>query len=437
MPVFTNIPTNILRVILTFSLFSTLGVHQSIADDVATPPELTGRVVTGYQGWFTAQDDGMDRGWVHWGFEGDFTHGKVTVDMWPDMTDYAEDLRHDTIFRHADGSTARVFSSADYGTVKLHFDWMAEYGIGGAMFQRFATSTRNKDPRVRTSIDRVFENVRQASAETGTPWALMYDLSGLQANEVVSVIREDLERLMADGDFRDDPNYLHHNGKPLVSVWGVGFNDNRKYTLDECIELVRMLKLDPQLGGNAVMLGVPYWWREGHRDATDDPRLQELIRNIDVVSPWAVGRMNSLETADTRAVDALDPDAKWLARTDTAYLPVIFPGFSWANLKASVQGKQAEFHSIPRLKGQFLWQQAVNAVRAGKAKMLYVAMFDEVDEGTAIFKVSTDPPVGQTRFATLEDGLEPDHYLWLTGEIQKMLRRETPARVRMPNRPSE
>lgn len=408
-----------------------------VSHAAAEHPELTGRVVTGYQGWFTAEGDGNDRGWVHWGFEGDFTHGKATVDMWPDMTDYAPELRYDTIFRHADGSTAQVFSSADYGTVKLHFGWMKEYGIGGAMFQRFATSTRNPEEKVRNSVDRVFHNVRRASEETGTPWALMYDLSSLRANEVVTVIRNDLERLMADDDFRKDANYLHHNGKPLISVWGVGFNDNRKYTLDECIELVAMLKKDPVIGGNAVMLGVPYWWREGHRDATDDPRLQELIKEIDVVSPWAVGRMNSLESANARAEEALAPDAKWLRQTNTDYLPVIFPGFSWANLKASVHNKKSDFHSIPRLEGQFLWQQAVNAVRSGKAKMLYVAMFDEVDEGTAIFKVSTDPPVGETRFAELESSLEPDHYLWLTGEIQKMLKREIPARVRMPKRPTE
>jgi hypothetical protein len=84
-----------------------------------------------------------------------------------------------------------------------------------------------------------------------------------------------------------------------------------------------------------------------------------------------------------------------------------------------------------------MWQQAFNAVRHGGAEMVYVAMFDEVDEATAIFKISNDPPIGQTRFVGLEDGLEPDHYLWLTGEIGKMIRGQTPARRTMPQRPAD
>ena len=68
---------------------------------------------------------------------------------------------------------------------------------------------------------------------------------------------------------------------------------------------------------------------------------------------------------------------------------------------------------IPRLKGRFLWKQFVAAKQAG-ATMIYVAMFDEMDEGTAIFKCTNDPPVGESRFVTFE-GLPSDHYLWLTG----------------------
>jgi hypothetical protein len=411
-------------------------VASTHAKDATDPPELKGRVVTGYQGWFAAEGDGNGRGWVHWGTRGSFDHGDVTVDMWPDMTEYTEELRYDTVFRHADGSVGQVFSSSDYGTVRLHFDWMKQYGIGGAMFQRFAIST-TREPAVVENVDRVFRNVRKASKETQTPWALMYDLSGLGKGQVVDVVKKDTARLMKEsGDFRKDPHYLHHNGKPLISVWGVGFSDNRPYTLDECIELVDILKNDPELGGNAVMLGVPYWWREGHRDATDDPRLQQLILDIDVVSPWAVGRMRSLETADMRAEDALAPDRQWLQqqRADTAYLPVIFPGFSWGNLKRSTQGKESEYNSIPRLGGEFMWRQAVHAVRAGRADAIYIAMFDEVDEATAIFKVSTDPPVGETHFVGYDKELGSDHYLWLAGEIGKLLRRERPLSLDMPRR---
>ncbi len=100
------------------------------------------------------------------------------------------------------------------------------------------------------------------------------------------------------------------------------------------------------------------------------------------------------------------------------YAPLVFPGFSWGNLK----GKDHNSF-IPRNKGSFLWTQLMGAIRAG-AEMIYVAMFDEIDEGTAIFKCAKKVPVGKSTFVPLEEGVESDHYLKLVGEAAKILRKE-------------
>ena len=101
-------------------------------------------------------------------------------------------------------------------------------------------------------------------------------------------------------------------------------------------------------------------------------------------------------------------DMEWCQQHGKQYLPVVFPGFSWHNLQ-----RNSPLNQIPRLEGRFLWTQYVQAKKAG-ATMIYQAMFDEMDEGTAIFKCSNSPPVGDSRFVTFED--QPsDHYLWLTG----------------------
>ena len=53
-----------------------------------------------------------------------------------------------------------------------------------------------------------------------------------------------------------NPSYLYHNGRPLVAVWGVGFNDHRKYGIDEAQTIINGLK---KLGFS-IMLGVPTHW---------------------------------------------------------------------------------------------------------------------------------------------------------------------------------
>jgi hypothetical protein len=66
--------------------------------------------------------------------------------------------------------------------------------------------------------------------------------------------------------------------------------------------------------------------------------------------------------------------------------------------------------------------------------MLYVAMFDEVDEATAIFKATNEPPTSDgVRFLTYE-GLPSDHYLWLTGQAARVIRDELPATDEPPAR---
>ena len=90
-----------------------------------------------------------------------------------------------------------------------------------------------------------------------------------------------------------------------------------------------------------------------------------------------------------------------------------------------------KFNQIPRLKGEFLWSQFVAAKRAG-ASMIYVAMFDEVDEGTAIFKCVNDVPLGEpNRFVTYE-GLPSDFYLRLTGQGAKLLQGKLPVTDTLP-----
>jgi len=393
-----------------------------------TPPEFGPGVYVGYQGWFHADGDGCELGFRHYGRGGRFEPGRCSIDYWPDLSECDASERYPTPFRHRDGSVAHVFSSANERTVRRHFAWMQQHGIDGAFAQRFGSSLRGE--RMRKARDRVLANVRAGANQHGRAWALMYDLSGLRRGEIATVVAADFRRLHADGVF-DDPQYLHFDGKPLVAVWGVGFADGRDYTLAECAALVDLLHDDDDVGGNAVMLGMPHGFRAGDRDAVADPQLQRLAARVEIVSPWAVGRYRDLDGVRRNQRRQLEPDLSWCNDRDVTYLPVVFPGFSWHNLKHGPDRK-APLDQIPRLGGAFLWQQALAARRAG-AQTVYVAMFDEVDEGTAIFKVASSPPTGASPFLHYGE-LPSDHYLWLTGRIGQMLRGAAPDADELPRR---
>jgi hypothetical protein len=289
---------------------------------------LAGKVMCGYQGWFTAEGDGSGRGWTHYGRGGRFEPGRCSIDLWPDVGEFDADEKFATAFRHADGSAAQVFSSIHPKTVDRHFRWMQEYGIDGAFVQRFAVETfAAKNLR---HCNTVLAHCRDGANRHARAYAVMYDLSGLRRGQMQRVIDDWIllvDRMKIAHDEKDKA-YLHHSGKPVVAVWGIGFNDGRSYTLDECLELVQFLKDDAKYGGATVMIGVPTGWRTLDADSVRDKRLHDVVLAADIVSPWTVGRYISPKSAADHAQQRWKGDIAWCREHGKEYLPVAFPGFS-------------------------------------------------------------------------------------------------------------
>jgi hypothetical protein len=428
MPIFTTLRPFFLGTVL--ALLSSGCVRTSGPSPPPSGPRvdattLTGKVMVGYQGWFNAEGDGAGRGYNHWTSNRKApAPGNVRVDLWPDLSEFPASERFPTQLKHADGTPAEVFSSHRRPTVLRHFAWMEEHGIDGVFLQRFISSLSRGTSLAANNT--VLENVRAGARLHGRVYALMYDLSGFRPGQA-DVLIADWKALLRDTRLTADPNYLHHRGKPLLALWGCGFLDHDKPrpSLEDWRRIITFLKEDRTSGGLAIMLGVPSQWRTLTRDSVADPALHELIAMADVISPWTPGRYRTPEAASTHAANVWKPDIAWLRERRIDFLPVAFPGFSWHNMKGD------PLNAIPRLQGRFFWSQVTAAKRAG-ADMLYVAMFDEVDEGTAIFKVTNTPPVGDgVRFVTYE-GLPSDHYLRLTGLAGKVIRGEHPATAELP-----
>ena len=171
----------------------------------------------------------------------------------------------------------------------------------------------------------------------------------------------------------------------------------------------------------------------------NDPTLLAICTKADIISPWSVGRYKFQVEINNFTNNVWIPDMQWCQTNSTPthlieYLPVIFPGYSHHNAEPA-----KPFNEMPRNRGQFLWNQVYATVATARANMLYIAMFDEVDEGTAIFKISNNPPhpgVDDMFITPGYDGafLPSDEYLWLTGATGQALRGEIPLNTTRPSR---
>ena len=144
---------------------------------------LTGKVMCGYQGWFTAPGDGSGKGWSHYASRGTFAPGSCCIDLWPDVVR----TRRRRKIRHAVPPRRRLASPASSArttatTVLRHFRWMREYGIDGVFVQRFAVETIG--PAGSNHCNVVLDACREGANREGRAYAVMYDLSGLPAGGV-------------------------------------------------------------------------------------------------------------------------------------------------------------------------------------------------------------------------------------------------------------
>ena len=375
---------------------------------------INGELIVGYQGWFGCRDE-FGSGLFHWERK-----GRPTVDMLPDLSDIAAEDTCPSGWTDVTGASVQVFSSKNPRVVERHFDWMERYGLDTAAVQRFVGMIRGGDGRRFT--DTVLDNIRKAAEAHGRTFFIMYDLSDTTVDDL-EVVSQDWQRLNRSG-MTTSSAYQSHRGHPLIALWGLGF-DGRALPPAWAAKLISRLRVE--LGGATIMLGVPTYWRSGTHDASADPAWRDIYRSVDVISPWTVGRYSDGAGIDAYRRQVMEPDIAWARGMLWRYLPVVFPGSAWANLMTERGNtRQAIRNEIPRRCGDFIRHQLNNTVESG-SHAVYVAMFDEVNEGTAIFKVRphSPPTPGVGPFLALDaDGcdLPSDYYLRVAGEAAVRLR---------------
>ena len=372
------------------------GVGSNISYD-----SYTGLVMAGYQGWFPVKVEGCNHavGYAH-------PDGTYQVDMLPDMTEYVE--AYTLPGKMPDGSEPKGFSSADYSTTDLHFRWMKEYGLDGVFMQRFIPNIDNPH------YLKVMDNAMSCAERYDRAICIMYDLTGGKEGTMGDILLNDIDALAERYNLFDHkarPSYLWHNGKPLVVVWGVGFIDRAAYFMDEAGKIIDGLKER----GYSVMLGVPTYWRELVRDTRQDERLHEYILKSDIIMPWYVGRFTNEDYDEFKKL--IPEDVKWCKEHGTGFAGDVWPGFSWHNMAPNADD------AVDRRGGEFFRRQIDACLEAG-CESIYISMFDEINEGTAIFKIAREVPVPRPRavFVPQEDGVPNDMNLIIAGETAARLK---------------
>ncbi|GHH72981.1 hypothetical protein GCM10018793_10890 [Streptomyces sulfonofaciens] len=384
------------------------------ADAPAASPvgDVVGKITVGYQGWFACGGDGAPiNGWWHWskdmGRAPSPSNSGIT--SWPDISEYQNVYPTDYGSLNS-GRAAALFSSWDDQTVDTHFRWMRENDCDTAALQRFNPFSPEDPTR-----DAMAQKVRKAAEAYGRKFYIMYDVTGWTAMQ--SQIKDDWTSKMrahtASGA------YARQNGKPVVCIWGFGFDDDgRPFAPAQCLDVVNWFK------GQGVYLigGVPTHWRTGTEDSR--PGFSDVYHGFHMISPWMVGRISDTAGADRFLRDVNTPDKADCDAHGIDYQPCVIPG---------------DLQSGHRAHGDLMWRQFYNMVGL-KAAGIYISMFDEYNESNQIAKTAAtaaDVPAGAGYRALDEDGTacSSDYYLRLTADGGRMLKGRIPLTATRPTKP--
>ncbi|NHA03571.1 lectin [Mucilaginibacter sp. HC2] len=362
--------------------------------------DVVGKITVGYQGWFAAIGDGSPINiWWHWAPNASQapSTNNVGIKSWPDMREYTSSYQ--TGFANLNnGTPAKLFSSFNDQTVNVQFQWMQQNNIDCAALQRF-NPTGGEGP-VR---DAITAKVKTAAEATGRKFYIMYDITGW--TNMQSEIKTDWTNKMSA--YTSSSAYAKQNGKPVVCIWGLGFNDaNHPFSSAVCLDVINWFKGQ----GVYIIGGVPASWRD--TNATDiQPNFLPTATALNMISPWMIGKISNVTEANNFYNDHQAGDQAYCNANGIDYQPCVLPG--------DLQLRQ-------RAHGDLMWAQFYNLIKGG-AQGLYISMFDEYNEGNQIAKTtenSSSVPAGSNFLSLDEDGTvcSADYYLRLTGDGGRMLK---------------
>lgn len=372
--------------------------HETNALLASPPGDVVGKLTVGYQGWFAAAGDGSPyNSWQH-----------QNLEMWPDCSEYTATYAGSPFSQNGvvqpgyfgnlgNGQPAKMFSSYDQQVSNVHCKWMQQNGIDCIALQRFGSAVVVGSVK-KAQFDGIATRMKNAAQTYGRKFYIMYDCSATDPIDT-----DWTNTITAALNLTTSSAYAKQNGKPVVCLWGVG-KSGRGTTADW------LTKINWFKAQGCYVIGAPL-----ANFSTDTPN-QPAYDACNMIMPWFVGKQSNFQSSYTN-------DLAYCNARGMDYQGCSYPGTAFYNTNGGGTSPQ---NQIKRMHGDFMWSQFA-AMRNAGVQSMYVAMFDEAQEATSIFKCAENAsqiPAGKY-FLTLDaDGVvcSKDFYMRLVNNGQKMVK---------------
>ncbi len=402
------------------------GALDPLSQTVPTPTgstisEFKNKSFAGYQIWHKAGSTAAD--WVHWSYGvipyAGFHVGE-DIASFPDLSSYPDtDTYLTNLAPLGNGKPTRLYNDADATIINRQMGWLQTAGLDGVAIQRFVGPIGRS---ITITPESHLTNVKNACEATGRLFYICYDLNGSDATILQRMQTDwvyEIEQMRA---LTSSPNYATVNGKPVVEMWGIGYD---MITSNQtCKDLIHFF----QSRGCYVIGGTPRGWRTNSEGA--NPNFLDVYNELDAVSPWTVGVYNDIPGANNYLTSKMVDDKIYCDANVIDYLPVVFAG------SANWLSSDGTFSQTDRAGGNLLWQQVLNAKSIGLTSV-YFAMLDEFEESTNLINGAVDYfdiPTDQYFETFAKDGVwtSSDYYLRLASKATLLLRNQTPVVATIP-----
>jgi hypothetical protein len=366
---------------------------------VSPAGDVVGKITVGYQGWFSCGGDGSPLNWGH-----------TNLETWPDVRQYTNTYAPVPFYQAGmqqpgftgtlgNGAAAKIFSSYDPLVSDLHCLWMQQSGIDCIALQRFGSYVSSTN--LLNFYNGVASHMLTAAQAHGLKAYIMYDCSTADSTK----IRNDWTNVIAGSQhFTALPAYAHQNGKPVVCLYGI--QASNRGPAAGWVSVINWFK-----ARGCYVIGSPQ-----HNFAVDTA-YQTAYNACNMIMPWQVGRSTGTNFQTIYASDLAYCNAHGID-----YQADVHPGSAFYN----TTGNTIRKNQVPRAHGDFMWSQFAGAKNAGVSS-IYISMFDEMNEATAILNSAEDAndlPAGNYFLSMDADGahVSADFYLRLVRDGSKMIK---------------